>query len=181
MSIFCVGGPKDIIVPLCDINTTEEDRYFLPGTIHGGEDYIIQVYGYNVGDGSPEGERIEAKYLYAVALLAWAKEATKEDGSLDMDMFEELLCENSEGFIIDNDGSGDFFTLNNLWDEARAWSYQDIISWAQLQVNKERGESARHSEKSIGSLEEKIQSATKACEGLNKDKKMKEVTLEIEK
>ncbi len=57
MSIFWIGGPEGVIVPMDQINATEEDRYFLPGVIHGGEDYLIQVYEWN-NDGTPEGGKV---------------------------------------------------------------------------------------------------------------------------
>lgn len=137
MSVFWIGGPEGIIVPMDQINATEEDRYFLPGVIHGGEDYLIQVYEWN-NDGTPEGERIGARYLYASDILDWAKEATMDDGSLNKDIFSECINEESEEFVVENDGTGDFVTLNEDWDKALPLSYEEVISWAEKQIEKER-------------------------------------------
>ncbi len=135
MSVFWLGGPEGVIVPSEELKTTEEDRYFMPGVIHGSEDYIIQVYYWSNGEG-PENDRIGAKYLWAASVLDWAKEATNEDGSLNKEIFEELINENAEEFVIDNDGTGDFVTLNEEWDKALALDYQEVISWAQKQISK---------------------------------------------
>lgn len=137
MSIFWIGGPEGVIVPEDEINATEEDRYFMPGIIHGSEDYIIQVYYWSNGEG-PEGDRIGAKYLWADSVLEWAKEAENEDGSLNHAVFEELINEHAEEFVLENDGTGDFVTLNTVWNEALALNYSDVISWAVAQISKER-------------------------------------------
>lgn len=137
MSIFWIGGPEGIILPLEKMNTTEEDRYFLPGVIHGGENYMIQVYAWN-NDGTPEGERIGAKYLFVEDILEWAKEATMEDGSFNSDIFEECINEGAEEFVIENDGTGDFVSLNEKWGEAKSWDYARVISWAESQLEKLR-------------------------------------------
>lgn len=133
MSIFCVGGPEGIIVPTAQINTAEEDRYFLPGIIHGGEDYIIQVWGWNAGS-DEQGERIGAKYLFATDILDWAKEATGENGCLNEEIFAELINERAEEFVVENDGTGDFVTLNSVWDKALPWNYAEVIAWAEETV-----------------------------------------------
>lgn len=137
MSIFCVGGPEGVILPFDEMNTTEEDRYFLPGVIHGGENYLIQVYAWN-NDGTPEGERIGARYLYAQDIIDWAKESTMDDGSLDKDVFSECINEESEEFVVENDGSGDFVSLNEEWNKALPLSYEEVVSWAEKQIEKER-------------------------------------------
>lgn len=99
MSVFSIGGPEGVILPSQELKTTEEDRYFMPGIIHGTEDYIIQAYYWSNAEG-PEGDRIGVKYLWAVSVLGWAKEATNADGSLNKDKFTELINENAEEFIV---------------------------------------------------------------------------------
>lgn len=136
MSIFWLGGPQGVIVPIKDIKATEEDRYFMPGIIHGGESYIIQVYGWSTGP-RPEDERIAARYLFIDDILAWAKESSDSAGILDHDVFEELINEKSEEFVVENDGSGEFVTLNNTWHQAIVLSYEEIVSWAQKQADKD--------------------------------------------
>lgn len=135
MSIFCVGGPEGIIVSNDELRTTEEDRYFLPGIIHGGESYIVQVWGWN-NEGTPEGERIGVKYLFASDILTWAERATSSDGTFSSEIFEDFLNENAEEFVVMNDGTGDFVTLNEEWNQALSWDYKDVISWAQKTLDK---------------------------------------------
>lgn len=130
MSFFWIGGPEGVIVPAAEIKFhADEDIYFLPGTIHGSEDYIIQAYYWSNGKW-PEGDRIGIKYLYADSIMEWAKEAVDEHGSLNHAVFEELINEHSEEFVVENDGTGDFVSLNDAWDKAFAWNYQDVIAWA---------------------------------------------------
>ncbi len=96
----------------------------------------IQVYYWFVDKG-PEGDRIGVKYLYADSIMEWAKEATDDNGVLNKDLFAELVNENAEEFVVENDGTGDFVSLNNSWGESTAWSYQDVIAWAQKVIEKE--------------------------------------------
>ncbi len=138
MSIFWIGGPKGIIVPAEEIKfNPDEDRYFMPGAIHGSEDYIIQSYYWSNGEGS-ENDRIGIKYLYADSIVGWSKEAVDEHGVLDEDVFAELINDNAEEFVVENDGTGDFVSLNEAWSKAFALSYRDIISWAHTQIDKTR-------------------------------------------
>lgn len=44
--------------------------------------------------------------------------------------FFALLWERAERFIVENDGSGDFVTLNEVWKQGIDMSAQDIIDWA---------------------------------------------------
>lgn len=138
MSIFWIGGPKSVIVSEQDlVPTSDEDRYFQPGIIHGSEDYIIQAYYWSTGEG-PEGDRIGIKYLYADHVAEWAKRATDEHGVLNEDVFTELINDNAEEFVVENDGTGDFVSLNEAWSKAVSLSYQDIVSWAHAQIDKSR-------------------------------------------
>ncbi|MBQ2389645.1 MAG: hypothetical protein II305_06295 [Clostridia bacterium] len=130
MSIFCIGGPEGVIVPEHELKfTPDEDRYFLPGIIHGSEDYLIQAY-YWSNDEGPKGDRIGLKYLHAEHILAWAEESTDNHGHLDTECFEELINEEAEEFVIENDGDGEFCSLNEVWDKSVNLDYEDIINWA---------------------------------------------------
>lgn len=140
MSIFSIGGHQGIIVEAADLKPIEDDdRYFMPGIIHGGEDYIIQAY-YWSNDEGPAGDRIGARYLYASDILDWANEASTVSGSLDEERFTELINAKSEEFVVLNNGTGDFVSLNDCWAQARPLSYQEIISWAERQVGREAPE-----------------------------------------
>lgn len=145
MSIFWIGGPEGIIVPTENIKATEDDRYFMPGILHGTEDYILQSYYWSNGEG-PENDRIGIKYLWASSVLEWAQEATNKDGSLNEAIFAELINEHAEEFVVENDGTGDFVSINEVWDQALALSYTDVIAWAQYTINKDKLPSARAQE-----------------------------------
>lgn len=132
MSIFWIGGPEGIILPTEQVRTTSDNVYFVPGIIHGSEDYLIEAWGYN-NEGTPEGERIGINYLPSIHILAWADIAS-ESGAFDPDVFEELINEHAENFVVDNDGTGDFVSLNEVWGQAKQWSYADVIAWAKNAV-----------------------------------------------
>lgn len=132
MSIFSIGTPNGRVLNEKEIvSCTEEDMYFVPGVIHGGEDYLIQAHGYSVGE-RPEDHRIELKYLFDHQIEEWKAKATRDDGSLEESIFEECILTEAETFIVDNDGATtDFEELNNCWDFANNWNYTDVISWAE--------------------------------------------------
>lgn len=124
MSIFWIGGPNKII-PDDEIRPEMyEDRIFLPGVIHGGEDYLIRVY---LNDVRSEGEPDEfvAEYLTRSLIL----KAHDEDPSHEWPFEEILTCE-AENFACYNDGSGDFASLVEAWPEAVVMSNADLVDWA---------------------------------------------------
>lgn len=133
MSIFSVGGPEGIIVPMDDVVTTEGDVYFEPGIIHGTNGLLIMAWGWNP-DGNDQGERIGIKYLWAHKILEWAAEASKGNGHLNEEIFEELINEHAEDFTVNNDGTGDFVTINNAWHQAKGWTYNEVIMWAKKNI-----------------------------------------------
>ena len=156
MSVFWIGGPEGVIVPQNEIKGTEEDRYFMPGIIHGSEDYIIQAYYWSHGEG-PEHDRIGVKHLYASSIAEWAKEATSKDGIFNKAAFEEIINNRAEEFVLENDGTGDFYSVNEVWDQAMALSYSEVISWANEYLAKERSGGQKGNDKLT--LESQIQSA----------------------
>lgn len=99
---------------------------------------MIQVWGWNV-DGTPEGEKIGARYLFADDILKWSKEAIDDNGEFSSKLFEDSSdFELTEQFTVDNDGTGDFVTINEAWDKAVCLSPEEIISWAQNVIDRER-------------------------------------------
>ena len=124
MSIFWLGGPKEVVPQDRITKEMYEDRYFLPGVIHGGNDYVIRVYLNDVGyEGDPDEFVIE--YLTRDLVL----KADKEDPSHDRIFNEILTCE-CENFVCYNDGSGDFATLIVVWDRSVVLSNADLVKWA---------------------------------------------------
>lgn len=131
MSIFDLNGPKKIVANE-EIQITEENRYFFPGIIHGGGKYVIQAYGWDVGD-RPEDKRVEVKYLYAEDIVELAKRYTWKEGYLNEEGFKEgfkVLEEEAESFLVENDGEGGYYTLNQMWEKAESEDYEKLTKWA---------------------------------------------------
>ena len=128
MSIFWIGG-EERVVPCDEVYTTENDVFFLPGIIHGSEHMLIQAWGYCNGERA-EDERIGLNYLCASQILEWAAKATDENGNLNHEAFCEYINDEAENFVVDNDGSGDFASINEVWNLGLPWDYADVIAWA---------------------------------------------------
>ena len=142
MAIFWLGGPEGTIVQDSESNISpDEDRYFLPGIIHGGDDYVIEANAYN-NDGGAENEKIHIRYLYATDILEWAKASLTDKGTLNEELFDECLCETRNQFIVDNDGSGEYFSLNEVWDQSIPMSHSELILWAMWRCNQDAEKAA---------------------------------------
>lgn len=131
MSIFDLNGPKKIVANE-EIQITEEKRYFFPGIIYGGEKFVIQAYGWDVGD-RPEDKRVEVKYLYAEDIVELAKRYTWKEGYLNEEGFKEgfkVLEEEAVSFLVENDGEGGYYTLNQMWEKAEPEDYEKLTKWA---------------------------------------------------
>lgn len=126
--MFWLDGPNEIIPEERICMKEDENRYFVPGTIHGG-DYLIQAY-YWCNDNRPQGDRIGLKYLYPTDILEWELQSRDATGVFQEDVFEELINEKAEEYIVENDGSGDFASLVKHWENSHAWSYEEALHWA---------------------------------------------------
>lgn len=123
MSIFHIGGPKRI-VPKDEIKQEMyEDRYFLPGDIHGG-DYLIRIY---LNDAVAEDDPDEFITEYITAELIKEAYAKDPEGG---DVFNSVTYEGAENFACYNDGSGDFASLIEEWPHAIVMSNSDLVDWA---------------------------------------------------
>ncbi len=124
MSIFWLGGPM-VIIP--DKEITREmydDRYFLPGIIHGDEDTIIRVYLNDaVGENDPD-EFIVEHLTKDLILKAHTADPTHQE------FFEEILSAEAENFACYNDASGDFATLWSEWPKAVTMTGDELAKWA---------------------------------------------------
>lgn len=131
MSIFCLGTPPGRVIPVSEYNITmDEDRYFLPGIIHGGK-YLIQVYAYS-GDAY---DKIEASYLTPDNIIRAKKEATDVDGSFNPDRFTDALNEIVENFLCENKPNDPCFAvLNEQWANSKTMSPKEIIEWANQHI-----------------------------------------------
>lgn len=126
MSTFWIGGPKRIVMPEELKAEMFEDRYFLPGAIHGGEDYLIRVYLNDAHcDSENDASQFEVEYIGRELI----REAYAKDSSLG-DEFNSYICSYMESFGCRNDGSGDFASLVEAWPEAVSMSDSDIVAWA---------------------------------------------------
>lgn len=128
MSIFWLGGPN-VIIP--DTEITREmydDRYFMPGIIHGNEDTIIRVYLNDaVGENDPDEFIVE--YL--------TKDLVNKAHTADpthQEFFEEILSAEAENFACYNDGSGDFASLWAEWPKAATMTSDELAKWAGAQA-----------------------------------------------
>lgn len=124
MAIFWLGGEERILTDDEIVMEPDEETFFLPGIIHGCEYIIGALYYWSDGV-----DKIEIDYLYPSIILE-CEEDTKTENGLDEDEFFALLWERAERFIVENDGSGDFVTLNEVWEQGIDMSAQDIIDWA---------------------------------------------------
>lgn len=126
MSIFYLGNsePK-IVLPEEILPGMYEDRYFLPGVIHGGEEYLIRVY---LNDAhSDEGDdhlQFEVDYITRSIIM----EAKEEDPSLGDDFYQHLF--NAENFCCPNDGKSNFSDLVEEWPKAMYMTHSELVAWA---------------------------------------------------
>lgn len=127
MSIFCLGTPPGRVIPVSEYNLSmDEDRFFLPGVIHGGN-YLIHIFAYGGGD----CDKIDASYVTAADILKAQKAATALDGTFFDDIFIDMLDELSEHFICDNlPDDPCFATLNAQWGNSRTMTSEELIEWA---------------------------------------------------
>ena len=124
MSIFWLGGKNEIIPPEQIKQEMFEDRIFLPGVIHGGEDYLIRVY---LNDICNENDTEEFIVEYLTKDLI--RKAHQEDPTHG-DLFYATLLSEAENFACYNDGSGDFASLIEDWPKSVIMSNSDLVNWA---------------------------------------------------
>lgn len=124
MSIFWIGGPN-VVIPENEITREMyDDRYFMPGIIHGDEDTIIRVYLNDaVGENDPD-EFIVEHLTKDLILKAHTADPTHQE------FFEETLSTEAENFACYNDASGDFATLWAEWPKAVAMTNDELVKWA---------------------------------------------------
>ncbi|MBP3899085.1 MAG: hypothetical protein J6D57_14790 [Mogibacterium sp.] len=125
MSMFWIGGPDRTVKPSELKPEMFEDRYFLPGIIHGGEDYLIRVY-LNDACGEEDPEEFCIEYLSKDLILKAHNEDPSHEGSFN----QTLSCE-AECFGCYNDASGDFASLVEAWDEAVYLTKSQLVAWAE--------------------------------------------------
>lgn len=125
MSIFWLGG-EEKIVPNDEIRQEMcEDRYFLPGIIHGG-DYLINIYLNDSMSGEEDDPmQFEINYFTRELILA-----AHELDPLHGETFEQTLLCRCESFGCRNDGKGGFAELVECWPQSIAMRNSDIVEWA---------------------------------------------------
>lgn len=129
--ILNFGGKCEIIPEEKIQIETDQDRFFLPGRLHGG-DYILQAYAYN-----NEGVLcVEVACLFPDDILRAAEKTIEEYGYLDQVSFFELIQEDGcvERFICKNeydDPCIDGFNENWLAYGIERTA-EELIAWANL-------------------------------------------------
>lgn len=131
MSIFCIGTAPGRVIPVSEYNIImEEDRFFLPGIIHGGE-YLIQAYAYS----GETCDKIEVSYLTPYDIISAQNEATAADDTFNPDKFTDILNETAENFICENTPDDPCFAeLNSQWANSKTMTPDEIIEWAKQYV-----------------------------------------------
>lgn len=143
MSFFCiVGGKASTPFPESElVKEMLEDRYFKPGIIHGGKDYLIRVYlNDSHAETSDDHNQFEVDYITADLILA----AADEDPTLG-EKFNNIINDQLENFCVTSMDK-DFCVLANEWHKAVSMTNEDLLAWAKSveeryndkKVNKDR-------------------------------------------
>lgn len=100
-----------------------EDRFFLPGIIHGNEDMLYGVYLNDAKEGTAEDpDTFELVMITRETILEAAKAPKGE--------FRQLIFAESESFGCCNDGSSEFSTIVDEWVKSSAMIDEQLICWA---------------------------------------------------
>ena len=128
MSIFYLGGRNEKVPPEAILPEMFEDRYFLPGVIHGGEDYLIRVY---LNDAHCEDETSADNHQFEVDYITkdLITEARTIDPSLDWEFYQHLTS--AENFCCCNDESGDFVSIIEAWPKSIYMTRSELVKWAE--------------------------------------------------
>jgi hypothetical protein len=135
MSIFSLGGNAVNVPEKAILEEMYQDRYFLPGTIHGG-DYLIRVY---LNDAHCESEPACDHYQFEIDYITkeLITEARTIDPSLEEEFYEHLF--NAENFCARNDGSGDFVSLIEEWPASEYLTHSELVKWAEGKYSSPKG------------------------------------------
>ena len=128
MSLFWIGEPQGRTIPDEELNFKyDEERYFLPDTLHGGT-YILSAYAYN----DENIARMEVKYLTPHLILDAYNRAFTPEYKFERDVFIDILNEDAETFIADNTPDDQCFSyLNNEWNtRGKDITVSELIEWA---------------------------------------------------
>lgn len=125
MSIFWLNSGNTPVSGDSLFPEMHEDRYFLPGIIHGGTDYLIRVY---LVDNGCLPEQFDVSFISRDLILS----AKGHDPSLG----ESFGCQLDEccinyGCYNEGDQCGDFRTLVANWPKSVEMSPEDLVGWAE--------------------------------------------------
>lgn len=131
MSIFSIGGTPQKIPQNALLPEMYQDKYFMPGTIHGGEDYLIRVY---LNDSHCETENDSDQFEIDFITRSLILEAKELDPSLGQKFYDHLFT--AENFCCRNDGKSDFFDgslaeIIRCWHQSVSMSCADLVRWAE--------------------------------------------------
>lgn len=126
MSTFWLGGtPRK--VPIEELSQEMyEDRFFMPGIIHGNEDVLICVCLNDSKSGiGDDVDCFDVSYLTKSLIL----DAERRDPNRGDEFYDYLMSE-CENFGVYNDGGCDFPELVDAWKEGRRMTNYEICYWA---------------------------------------------------
>ena len=128
MSIFSIGGRPEKVPQDAILEDMMQDRYFLPGTIHGGEDYLVRVYlndAHSEDSESSDHDQFEIDYITRDLIT----QAQEEDHSLGDEFYQILF--RAENFCCPNDGESDFASIIEAWPESVYMTHSELVKWAE--------------------------------------------------
>ena len=123
--MFWIGG-EGKVVERGELNPEMyQDRYFLPGIIHGCKSYLINIYLNDSRDCEEEADQFEVNYF--------TKDLIKRAHKLDPfngDDFTQVLLTECETFACENNGQSGFAELVDAWPKSIMMSNSDLVDWA---------------------------------------------------
>lgn len=104
------------------------NRYFTPGIIHGGDNFLIRVHLNNNGTG--QSDQFIVEYISKDLIIR----ADREDPS-HQKKFDKIIEEGLVSFASTN-GTGEFLSLFEMWPEAVKMNRCDLVAWAKRKKRK---------------------------------------------
>lgn len=122
--MICSFGDRGRIVKREELlSEMFEDRFFMPGVIHGNKDMLYGVYLNDAKEGTEEDpDTFELAMITRDTILEAADASEGE--------FRQLIFTGSESFGCCNDGSSEFCTIVDEWEKSSAMTDDELVRWA---------------------------------------------------